>query len=214
METKISKIQFRQDTQANWESSSAIPALGEPCYDISNGVFKIGDGVHSFRDLPSQTIPEGMQSIQEPVADGNKYARTRRAGQTNGEWYKLPDEDNRKTLSDILASPYNTEINMGYNIITTTGEKAVYGMRCRTSINATVNELVETNIKSGLTNLISFNGVISSDGHHDYMIPANTTKFTANVMLDEENGMLKVISRSDESRVQAELDCYFLYTKE
>lgn len=48
METKISKIQFRQDTQANWENINPILGKGEPGYVISGegaGLFKIGDGV-------------------------------------------------------------------------------------------------------------------------------------------------------------------------
>lgn len=50
METKISKIQFRQDTAENWTNLNPVLACGEPAYELPTaarpvGGYKIGDGV-------------------------------------------------------------------------------------------------------------------------------------------------------------------------
>lgn len=213
METKISKILFRQDTQANWTNSNTIPGLGEPCFDIDNKIFKIGDGEHTFNQLPSQTLPSNITFIEEPLANSKKYSRVREEGQTIGKWVEIIEPDQRKTIADLLSCNYDTELDMNYTIKTLDGEEEVYGIRYHLVINAEINELVESVIKTEVNKLIYFNAMISSDNHHDYAIPVNTDKFSANVRLDEENGSIVVTSKSDEVRTQAPLDIYMLYTK-
>lgn len=215
METKISKIQFRQDTQANWTTSNVIPALGEPCYDIDNKIFKIGDGINKFKDLKTQSVPEGTEFIEEPIADNQVYGRKRASADAKGEWVKVKPADDIKSLNDLLSLDYDTELDMGYKIKTIDGqEKEVYGIKYYESITAGINELVTSSIKDGITKLISLAGTISSDGHHDYMIPAKTDTFFTNVHLDEENKVVIVTSKSSEVRNQAPLDVYMLYTKD
>lgn len=215
METKISKIQFRQDTQANWANSTTIPALGEPCYEIDNQLFKIGDGINKFKDLKLQSVPEGTEFIEEPIADNQVYGRKRTSADKKGEWVKVKPADNIKSLNDLLSLEYNTELDMGYKIKTIDGtEKEVFGIKYYQLITAGINELVTSSIKDGITKLISLTGTISSDGHHDYMIPAKTDTFFSNAYLDEENKVVIVTSKSSEVRTQAPLDIYMLYTKD
>lgn len=46
-------IQFRRDTSANWlKYKDVAPAAGEPCFETDTGVFKIGDGVTTYENLP------------------------------------------------------------------------------------------------------------------------------------------------------------------
>ena len=56
---KITQIQLRRDTKANWENANPILALGEPGVEINaNGIvigFKLGDGINHWRDLEYQT---------------------------------------------------------------------------------------------------------------------------------------------------------------
>lgn len=51
METKISKIRFRQDTAENWESLNPVLDSGEPAYDLTNKGFKVGDGISKWSEL-------------------------------------------------------------------------------------------------------------------------------------------------------------------
>lgn len=51
METKISKIRFRQDTVENWESLNPVLDSGEPAYDLTNKGFKVGDGTSKWSEL-------------------------------------------------------------------------------------------------------------------------------------------------------------------
>lgn len=47
------RIQFKRDTTENWEvNKNYIPAIGEPCFDIDTYKLKIGDGTHSYEQLP------------------------------------------------------------------------------------------------------------------------------------------------------------------
>ena len=46
-------LQMKRDTAAQWGSSAYIPLEGEPCYDSTNVIFKIGNGVDKFKDLPA-----------------------------------------------------------------------------------------------------------------------------------------------------------------
>jgi hypothetical protein len=46
-------IQFRKGTASQWNNNNPILASGEPGYDLTNSIFKIGDGVHSWTELTS-----------------------------------------------------------------------------------------------------------------------------------------------------------------
>ena len=46
-------IQLRNDTAANWASSTYVLAQGELGLDRTNNVIKIGDGTHTFGELPN-----------------------------------------------------------------------------------------------------------------------------------------------------------------
>ena len=213
METKISKIQFRQDTQANWDISSDIPSKGEPCYVLDNGIFKIGDGEHTFKELPTQSTPKDTGFLTEPIDDGNSYARKREPNEKIGEWVLIPSLDKRKTLNDLIVAEPNTELDMNYTININGEEKEVYGSKITSYITAEAEELVETTLKTNISKLILTNGIINSDNHHNYILPINTTEFTANILLDEENGALRVISKSNNRREESLLELYIIYTK-
>ena len=47
----IVQIQLRRDTAANWASNNPVLASGEPGYDITNRLQKIGDGISAWNDL-------------------------------------------------------------------------------------------------------------------------------------------------------------------
>lgn len=45
------KIQFRRDTASNWSSNNPVLSQGEIGLDLTNGTFKIGDGVTAWNSL-------------------------------------------------------------------------------------------------------------------------------------------------------------------
>jgi len=51
MNRYIYRLSFKQDTNTNWENSTYIPLKGEPCFDITNNILKVGNGVDVFKDL-------------------------------------------------------------------------------------------------------------------------------------------------------------------
>ena len=47
------KFLLRRDTATNWYSKNPVLQSGEPGYDLTNGILKIGDGVTPWRNLIS-----------------------------------------------------------------------------------------------------------------------------------------------------------------
>jgi hypothetical protein len=55
------QIQFRNDTEANWEAADPILAIGEMGIETDTDKFKIGNGIDTWNDLPYGGIvgPQG-----------------------------------------------------------------------------------------------------------------------------------------------------------
>lgn len=47
-----SVIRFKRGTAAAWSSANPILALGEPGWDLTNNIIKVGDGVTAWNALP------------------------------------------------------------------------------------------------------------------------------------------------------------------
>lgn len=45
------KIQIRKGSASDWHDTNPVLVLGEPGYDNTNGIFKIGDGTTPWNDL-------------------------------------------------------------------------------------------------------------------------------------------------------------------
>lgn len=45
------EFKVKRDEAADWEASNRVLAEGEPGWDVTNGVLKIGDGVTPWNDL-------------------------------------------------------------------------------------------------------------------------------------------------------------------
>lgn len=58
-------IQFKRGTTANLYAVNPYLAKGEPCFDYEQGKLKIGDGIHSYNDLPY--ITDGIENSEEVV---------------------------------------------------------------------------------------------------------------------------------------------------
>lgn len=50
------QIQFRRDTATNWSSNNPVLAIGEPGFDTTNKVMKIGDGTNTWTALPELAV--------------------------------------------------------------------------------------------------------------------------------------------------------------
>lgn len=66
--TELVKFQLRVDTETNWESANPVLAAGEPGWDSTNLLLKIGDGVTFWTDLPS--ISGGGGGVGPPGPTG------------------------------------------------------------------------------------------------------------------------------------------------
>lgn len=65
-------IKLRRDTAANWVSVNPVLNAGEPSWDTTNDVFKIGDGVTAYNSLNGVTplgITDNATSSQITIGD-------------------------------------------------------------------------------------------------------------------------------------------------
>lgn len=56
----MTQIRLRQGTAAQWTASNPVLADGEPGYDTTNDVLKIGNGSSTWGNLPALTGGEGV----------------------------------------------------------------------------------------------------------------------------------------------------------
>lgn len=52
MEEILASVQVRRDTKANWKTTNPVLLEGEAAYELDTDMFKIGDGVKHYSDLP------------------------------------------------------------------------------------------------------------------------------------------------------------------
>lgn len=62
-------IKIRRDTANNWEAANPRLFAGEPAYDETNKVMKVGDGITQWNDLPN--IPHSDISGLSPAASSH-----------------------------------------------------------------------------------------------------------------------------------------------
>lgn len=59
MAIKITQIQWRRGTSAEWDAANPILAAGEPGFVLDTGLYKIGDGTTAWTSLPYANTGEG-----------------------------------------------------------------------------------------------------------------------------------------------------------
>jgi len=68
-------IQLRRDTAANWASANPVLASGQPGYDTTNKILKIGDGVTAWASLTGIGAGAGTGSVSSvSVATANGFS--------------------------------------------------------------------------------------------------------------------------------------------
>ena len=65
-----SLFQWRHGTLAEWESSTYIPRVGEPCYATDAKILKVGDGTNRWSGLLA-FINESVEAEAETLAPGS-----------------------------------------------------------------------------------------------------------------------------------------------
>jgi hypothetical protein len=50
------RIQFRRGTSSQWSTSNPVLGSGEPGYDTTNKIFKIGDGINAWGSLSGNVV--------------------------------------------------------------------------------------------------------------------------------------------------------------
>lgn len=139
MATTIIKtqIQFRRDTTENWLlNKNVVPAAGEPCFDITLGTLKVGDGVKTYEEL----APIGGEGSISVSADGKSIvfedgifklagfdaaevgAQPRKNAEGNIEWV-VPSSETSEGLQSTVAG-LQSDVKALQDIVTPSGEGA------------------------------------------------------------------------------------------
>ena len=58
-------LKQRRDTEGNWEALNPVIPDGQLCFDITNNLFKIGDGINVYTALPVQSGTPGVGAYNE-----------------------------------------------------------------------------------------------------------------------------------------------------
>jgi hypothetical protein len=61
----MARIQLRRDTAANWSSENPVLSAGEPGWDRTNGVLKVGDGTTAWNGLPAIEGGAGASTLAD-----------------------------------------------------------------------------------------------------------------------------------------------------
>ena len=226
MDKEISKIQIRQDTAENWRTVDPILASGEPGFETPSakfpyGAMKIGDGKRRWSELEYQTnAGEGIQDIQDP--NGKMYCRRWAPDAETPTWeaFELPEEDTRVSFADLMAKPYDEEINMNYYMLDADGVTRipVYAIKKRYSITKTsgLTDTQTINANGVIKNILQVGGVFQKDEDHIVALPCSTARYYVEISLDkeEDNQVMHINSYSSSDRTNALLDIFIIYAKE
>ena len=226
MDKEISKIQIRQDTAENWRTVDPILASGEPGFEAPSaqfpyGAMKIGDGKRRWSELEYQTnAGEGIQDIQDP--NGKMYCRRWAPDAETPTWetFELPKEDTRVSFADLMAKPYDEEINMNYYMLDADGVTRipVYAIKKRYSITKTsgLTDTQTINANGVIKNILQVGGVFQKDEDHIVALPCSTARYYVEISLDkeEDNQVMHINSYSSSDRTNALLDIFIIYAKE
>ncbi len=114
--TLNTRIQLRNDTEANWllVADTAIPLVGEIC--ITNdgehkGQFKIGDGATTWGDLPYANSGADIQVDASQVMFSQDLVFTEQFGKYVPSGGKVTVPANGDSLLDVLLNAFATDSN-------------------------------------------------------------------------------------------------------
>lgn len=102
---RLTKILFRRDTAANWVSVNPILDSGEPAFDTTNRILKIGDGSTAWASLPVVIVGGPWMDFQSASYYTTQGAPQVGAGlsATANVTYYTPFYVNKPTTFDRIA---------------------------------------------------------------------------------------------------------------
>lgn len=91
------RIQLRRDSSENWENNNPVLADGEPAWDKTNSILKIGDGIKTWTELDSFSPGGGGGLAENGVPPGgttNQLAAKNSGDDYDLKWMDAPEAAN------------------------------------------------------------------------------------------------------------------------
>jgi Major tropism determinant N-terminal domain len=111
----MAKIKLRRDSQANWAASANVPVDGEPIWNSTTRVFKMGNGISAYSALP--TLTAGYWSLGQMTPAANAvmpavtFSNIANVQQVKFLWYLVClTASNGYAVGDRVASTVNNNI--------------------------------------------------------------------------------------------------------
>jgi Major tropism determinant N-terminal domain len=123
-------VSLKRDTATNWTTNNPVLGVGEPGYDSTNGVTKIGDGTTSWNELIEVSVPtrQALSVLSSPI--GGTYSNAEMQFRVPA---KLPQKSRRwrlhirnyNILSDVavLSGASFLPVYLGKQSLNASGEE-------------------------------------------------------------------------------------------
>jgi hypothetical protein len=196
-------ITVRKGTEAEWYSSAAILANGEPGLDTTNGIFKIGDGVSTWENLLNHGVFSDLESQNVAVYSSVSGATLLTVEGTNGSLFSVVDN-----LSGTLMSVNN---NAGLPVFEVFSDDSIVGGRFgqndwvisssgnigigvadpayKVSVSGNVNVSGNVIAETGIVNQIVFNTGLADPDLLAGQLQWNNTEGTLDLGLNDSYAM-------------------------
>ena len=121
MSTKLTRMQQRRGTEAQWVDANPVLASGEVAVNLTNGFVKVGDGFSTWEELPYQFGPTGPRGVDgERGQSGVEWLGTWQAGATyappvaveynNSAWLSLQESTGEFPVEGAFWTELVTEV--------------------------------------------------------------------------------------------------------
>ena len=182
-------IQLRRDTAANWSSVNPVLASGQPGYDTTNKILKIGDGSVTWSSLPQIGGTGTVTTVS--VATANGFSGSVANATTTPAITITLQDANGSQAGKLTASDWNTFNSKQSALVSGTNIKTVNGNSLLGSGNLVISAggvtagtstvsfgVTETNeaqlVVTGQTGILAGSKVVASIG------TTATSDYTAN----------------------------------
>jgi hypothetical protein len=194
-------FQIRRGSSSQWNSSNPVLASGEPGYDITNNIYKIGDGVNNWNNLKSVLDINGNATISGILsASSGNFNNLLVSGipvSVSGHAHVSADiTDFNSSVSGLLPKIANSGDN---RILTSTGSS----LGIDAEINLTFSNDILSIVPTGIVGSVIHMYAVPNGQSAIHFISPSGSPFLdpltrrLSIVYDEEDEQCRIVSHED-----------------